>query len=219
MVRSLRELLQRILNRPRPYADVARDLMTSVLENRAPIGAGASDDMEHLENQQEDEEDHSRDLMNLPLAAVRDGHRDRLVSEVLKRIDNKRERCGVDALLPPEHGIHAALWLELEVNNGGFHQYFLNSAGDDASTAIVWLHKIGALRVAEILDQAIARFPGGAVPMDRRERIALLSRMPLSAFDDLNDVFYDLPYYTVDASIGEWLADHIDELDLPPSDS
>jgi hypothetical protein len=34
--------------------------------------------------------------------------------------------------------------LEAEVNNGGFHQYFYNSAGDNTAEAIRALEEIGA---------------------------------------------------------------------------
>ncbi len=41
--------------------------------------------------------------------------------------------------------------LEDEVNNGGFHQFFNNSSGDNTAETIQALEAIGATVVAEIL--------------------------------------------------------------------
>ncbi len=64
--------------------------------------------------------------------------------------------------------------LEAEVNNGGFNQYFFNSAGDDALAAISALEAIGAGRTATIVRAACARFAGATPPVERDERQAAL---------------------------------------------
>jgi hypothetical protein len=85
--------------------------------------------------------------------------------------------------------------LEGEVNNGGFDQYFYNSAGDNTAEAIQALEEIGALKMADIVRRAASRFPGGMPPKERFARQdVLLSYSPDSkAFYDLDDEFYAYP--------------------------
>jgi Domain of unknown function (DUF4375) len=64
--------------------------------------------------------------------------------------------------------------LEAEVNNGGFDQYFYNSAADEAAATIQALELIGAMHTAEILRTACSRFPGGMSPEDRNVRQTVL---------------------------------------------
>jgi len=82
---------------------------------------------------------------------------------------------------------------EGEVNNGGFDQFFYNTAGNETTESIQALETIGASKVADILKRAASRFPGGMPPKDRGERQDLLieSVSPDStAFDDLDQEFY-----------------------------
>ncbi len=82
--------------------------------------------------------------------------------------------------------------LEAEVNNGGFDQFFLNSAGDDTQETITALERIGALKTAKIVREAAARFPAGSPPQDRTSREEeLLKIAPDSqAFEDHDRAFY-----------------------------
>jgi hypothetical protein len=57
--------------------------------------------------------------------------------------------------------------VEREVNNGGLHQFYFNSAGDCATETPAALRAIGACQVAAIVEQANALFPGGAPPSSR----------------------------------------------------
>src|SRR5689334_10222131 len=84
------------------------------------------------------------------------------------------EREGFGALTPPEQVAHCIHWLELEVNNGGFHQFFWNSAGDLASETLGALELIAAPRFADIMRRAIAAFPEGDPPADRDARCDVL---------------------------------------------
>jgi hypothetical protein len=71
--------------------------------------------------------------------------------------------------------VFSAIWgLESEVNNGGFAQYFGNSAGEMAVDTEAALRAIGAHRAAEIVAKAVAVFPGGAPPRDHDARQRLL---------------------------------------------
>ena len=56
--------------------------------------------------------------------------------------------------------------LEAQVNNGGFHQFFGNSTGAHAPSAVEALQTIGATRTSEILRAAISiAYPSG-FPID-----------------------------------------------------
>lgn len=67
--------------------------------------------------------------------------------------------------------------LEVEINNGGFDQYFYNSPGGDAHIALEALTLIGAHHTAAILKDAMARFPGGAPAIERNARQAQLAEI------------------------------------------
>src|ERR1700741_949977 len=84
---------------------------------------------------------------------------------------------------------------EAEVNNGGFDQYFYNSAGDSTAETIQALEAIGALQMADILRRAAAMFPGATPPKERFARHdVLLELFPKAeAFEDLDNEFYAYP--------------------------
>ena len=60
--------------------------------------------------------------------------------------------------------------LEAEVNNGGFDQFFFNTAGNRTKETIEALELIGAQKTAEIVRRAALKFPGGFPATDRHER-------------------------------------------------
>ena len=67
----------------------------------------------------------------------------------------------------PEELVDLIGALEREVNNGGFHQYFYNSAGDRTAETIQALEIVGAFRMADIVKRAAQMFPSGMPPKDR----------------------------------------------------
>jgi len=83
--------------------------------------------------------------------------------------------------------------LEDEVNNGGFHQYFFNSAGDNALDAVLALEHMGATYTANILRAAIAMFPNGFLGHSRDERLELLWAMApeTTEFENLDAQFFE----------------------------
>ena len=64
--------------------------------------------------------------------------------------------------------------LESEINNGGFDQFFFNSAGDYTEETIQALFRIGASHTAEIVKKAASKFPAGMPPKHRNSRQELL---------------------------------------------
>ena len=51
--------------------------------------------------------------------------------------------------------IYATWWVEAEVKNGGFHQYFWNSSGQFAMEAIEGFNAIGAPAMAGVMEDAV----------------------------------------------------------------
>ncbi len=72
--------------------------------------------------------------------------------------------------------------VEMEVNNGGFSQFFYNSSGDFANEIESAFIAIGAVKTAAICKQAVDSF-GCAIPSDADERADLLDSIDSEAFD------------------------------------
>lgn len=81
--------------------------------------------------------------------------------------------------------------LESEINNGGFDQFFYNSAGDHTEDTIRALVKIGAVHTADIVRRAASKFPGGMPPKDRDTRQELLEAISpdSDSFEDFDEEF------------------------------
>jgi hypothetical protein len=62
------------------------------------------------------------------------------------------------------------MWLFIETNNGGLHQFFFNDAGKLAPDALRGLEMVGAPATASILHRAMSVFPAGVIPADQAER-------------------------------------------------
>jgi hypothetical protein len=90
---------------------------------------------------------------------------------------------------------------EGEVNNGGFEQYFYNSAGDNYHEALAGLKLLGAHHAAALLERAAELvFDGEAPPADRNERNMAMSSGDCEnapwwsdEVDGLEEAFYDEP--------------------------
>jgi hypothetical protein len=84
------------------------------------------------------------------------------------------EEKGFDAIREPEK-VLATIWsIEAEVNNGGFDQYFYNSAGDLAFYSVKALETIGAIKMASITQKALDLFGESGPARDRDERLKQL---------------------------------------------
>jgi len=95
----------------------------------------------------------------------------------------------------PERVVVLVDQVESEVNNGGFHQFYFNAAGDRAIETPAALREIGACQLAAIIDVANALFPGGTPPENRAERQRVLDEIDpaISTFRHLDDKFYAYP--------------------------
>jgi Domain of unknown function (DUF4375) len=90
--------------------------------------------------------------------------------------------------------------LEMEVNNGGFNQYFFNSSGVNCFTALRELRERGKARTADLLEAAIKAIDPNGLP--EADLIRKLREQEVSALDDdavnekldiLDAVFFTYP--------------------------
>ena len=87
--------------------------------------------------------------------------------------------------------------LYIEVNNGGFQQYFFNSAGDAWDDVLTLLDKCGDEHGATTFRKILVLFPGGKPRKEREERWKQLDSFgedQYSIFDEFDQQFYDSPF-------------------------
>lgn len=129
------------------------------------------------------------------------------------KIFNRLQESGFDALTPTEQVFVCIDQLEQEVNNGGFHQFFWNSAGNHTPETLAALEQIGAQATKTLLMEAIAiAFDNQAMPRDRTERQQLLDHVlgedadtPGEALSALDRAFCDQSD-PLDRLLNDWLA-------------
>lgn len=105
----------------------------------------------------------------------------------------KYDAVGFKALNEKEQAIYTIWWLEAEVNNGGFHQYFWNPAGEHSDIALKSLKAIGAIKTAALLEKAIDIAFKGNLPENRLERqnkLDLEFERKMDQLNALDDQFY-----------------------------
>jgi hypothetical protein len=85
--------------------------------------------------------------------------------------------------------------LRTEVNNGGFHQYFFNSAGDLVTEALDAAEAAGADELASLIRRGLSLLNVSA-PADQVARQSALGDIEPEEFADLDD-----DYYTLEASL------------------
>lgn len=108
----------------------------------------------------------------------------------------RADAVGFEGLTHAERVAYCIDGLEREVNNGGFDQFFVNSAGDWAQETVSALEQIGALQTAALMRQAMAVFPGAKPATDRDERFEQLSALSVedrARFNELDGAFYEYP--------------------------
>ena len=83
--------------------------------------------------------------------------------------------------------------LEAEINNGGFHQFFFNSSGDNTFEIIEALKLIGAIHTVQIVKKAVSQFPGSIVPKERYSRQDILDQISpdTDTFEEDDEKFYE----------------------------
>ena len=117
------------------------------------------------------------------------------VVAMTEHLDNKTQ-YGKDmsALSEAERIFYITQTLEMEVNNGGFSQFFYNSSGNFSNELVGAFTAIGANATAAICQKAISAF-GRDIPVDRDEREEMLDKLESDEFDEIleecDNAFYD----------------------------
>ena|SRR6056297_1151259 len=109
---------------------------------------------------------------------------------------SRMEHSGFAELSATDQTFICVWALDGEVNNGGFDQWFFNSSGDYATSTPDALRRIGADRLAEIVDRAISAFDeGGPMPDidDRRQQMLNLGDHLTRQLSDRDQEFYSEP--------------------------
>lgn len=86
--------------------------------------------------------------------------------------------------------------LEADVNNGGFDQYFFNSAGDNGAEAFSGLELIGAKKMAGIVQRAMSVFGDEGPAPEREARQEQMDRWgdaEAAILDALDNEFFKYP--------------------------
>ena len=107
------------------------------------------------------------------------------VVAMTEHLDNKTQ-YGEDmsALSEAERIFYITQTLEMEVNNGGFYQFFYNSSGDFSNELVGAFTAIGANATAAICQKAISAF-GRDIPVDRDEREEMLDELENDEIDEI----------------------------------
>lgn len=109
---------------------------------------------------------------------------------------NKKTQYGEDmsVLSEEERIFYIAQMLEMEVNNGGFSQFFYNSSGNFSNEVVSAFHAIGANTTAAICKKALSAFDC-EIPVDRDEREKMLNELANDEidgiFEECDNAFYD----------------------------
>lgn len=103
---------------------------------------------------------------------------------------------GIAGLSEAETTAYVVDGLEREVNNGGFSQFYFNSAGDQARETVEALRRIGAGRMAALVERANGAFGADGPSPDREARWQQLEALGDTAselWSELDDSFYEYP--------------------------
>ena len=117
------------------------------------------------------------------------------VVAMTEHLDNKTQ-YGEDmsALSEAERIFYITQTLEMEVNNGGFSQFFYNSSGNFSNELVGAFTAIGANATAAICQKAISAF-GRDIPVDSDEREKMLDELESDEIDEIleecDSAFYD----------------------------
>lgn len=117
------------------------------------------------------------------------------VTAMMEHLDRKTQYSdGMSVLSEAERIFYITQTLEMEVNNGGFSQFFFNSSGNFSNELVGAFTTIGANATAAICQQAIAAF-GRDIPVDQDARQEMLDELESDEIDEIleecDSAFYD----------------------------
>lgn len=120
----------------------------------------------------------------------------------------REAKSGFAALSRRDQILFLIWWLQADVNNGGFDQYYFNSGSNRAKQAPEALRAIGANGMARIVEAANAVFGADGPPADRNERqVALAALSDNEPWAKLDEQFWKYPddiFELLKRYIGAW---------------
>jgi hypothetical protein len=100
---------------------------------------------------------------------------------------------GAKGLTEPQLYYLTLYWLDVEVRNGGFSQYYFNSSAELASHAVSAARAVGASELAGIIQKANALFGKNGPHPNRNKRTDQLSEIDLKKLEELDTRYYKCP--------------------------
>lgn len=96
-----------------------------------------------------------------------------------------------------EKTLAAFYWMNIEINNGGMHQYFFNSAGDSWELILQLLQEIDNKEGLKRFTELTHKFPGGKPSSDRQERWKQLEELEKQRdiFDAATKEYYEKGFF------------------------
>lgn len=115
--------------------------------------------------------------------------------DTYEKVKNKLKGTKVEKIIPKANIEE----LEMEVNNGGFNQYFFNSSGQNCYETLKELKRNNKPKTAKLLKRAIILINPNHIPEDeflerlrKREVEELYNEKISSALNKLDEEFYKL---------------------------
>jgi hypothetical protein len=103
--------------------------------------------------------------------------------------DGEARAAPLEKLTLPAATIFLVGLFEGEVVRGGFVEFFRDHSGDHANDTLQALREVGAHVSVELLEKALAAFPGGVAPASIDDREAVVDRADPGAFDALDELY------------------------------
>lgn len=156
----------------------------------------------------------------------------RAIERIWEAIDIPDDPEPLQAQLAPltagQRSLLSIHWCIREVSNGGFDQFFSNSAGGLIHEAREGFVRVGNELFASILDQVMALFPNERPALERRLRVFQLRRMRgtgaerFDRFEPYDNAFLSmLGLGEIQADMATYVLEHPEEFVLaktPPAD-
>ena len=117
------------------------------------------------------------------------------VVAMTEHLDNKTQYGdNMSVLSEAERTFYITQTLEMEINNGGFSQFFYNTSGNFSSELVNAFSAIGANATAVICQKAISAF-GQDIPTDQEERQKMLDELESEELNEIleecDNAFFD----------------------------
>jgi hypothetical protein len=140
---------------------------------------------------------------------------DSIVLAFDEAVGQKQARLGSDALTDAERVILSVGAMEREVNNGGYHQFFTNTAREYAAILVESLNSINCPHAARIAQRAIdaLRIDGPVTPESIEAAISNDALTLEEALSSLDDEYYNNPE-PIAENLFHFLKNHKAEIQL-----